>query len=75
MLLFAAWAAGFCSQPNSKNERLQGATDLAMERQAGAAVVVEVNTGEILAAHGLDLAAQRLERPGSTLKPFAVVST
>ncbi len=45
-----------------------------MEGRVGALVVADVGTGEILAAHELGLAARRLERPGSTLKPFVLMA-
>jgi cell division protein FtsI/penicillin-binding protein 2 len=44
-----------------------------MKRQSGALVVVDVASGEVLAAHRLDLAARTLARPGSTLKPFVLM--
>ncbi|MGB2641846.1 MAG: penicillin-binding transpeptidase domain-containing protein [Candidatus Acidiferrum sp.] len=56
------------------NEGLQGSVERAMEGQAGAVIVARVRSGEILAVHGLDLAAQRLERPGSTVKPFVLMA-
>ncbi|HKV24643.1 MAG TPA: penicillin-binding transpeptidase domain-containing protein [Candidatus Acidoferrum sp.] len=44
-----------------------------MKGRAGAMVVVEVETGNIVAANGFELAAHRLERPGSTVKPFVLM--
>jgi penicillin-binding protein 2 len=44
-----------------------------MAGRVGAAVVADVATGEILAAHELELAAHRLARPGSTVKPFVLM--
>ncbi len=74
MLLFAALAAAASPPSLSRNDKLQQAADHAMEGRAGAAVVVDVITGEILGAHELDLAARRLERPGSALKPFVLMA-
>lgn len=45
-----------------------------MEGRAGAAVVTDVESGEILASWGLEVAAQRMERPGSAVKPFVLMA-
>jgi len=45
-----------------------------METRIGATVVADVATGQILAAAALDLAAHRLARPGSTVKPFVLMA-
>lgn len=74
MLLFAAVAPALCAQGISNNDRLQRATDRAMEKRIGAMVVADVATGQILAAAALDLAAHRLARPGSTVKPFVLMA-
>jgi cell division protein FtsI/penicillin-binding protein 2 len=74
MFLFTALVPALCAQGISKNEKLQRATDHAMEGKAGATVVADVVTGEVLAAEGLDLAAHRLARPGSTVKPFVLMA-
>jgi penicillin-binding protein 2 len=42
--------------------------------QGGAIVIEDVNSGAVLAARGLDIAAHRLDRPGSTLKPFVLMA-
>jgi cell division protein FtsI/penicillin-binding protein 2 len=41
---------------------------------ATAIVVVDVESSRIIAARGLDLAAHRLETPGSSVKPFVLMS-
>ncbi len=74
MFLFAALVPALCAQGISKNEKLQRAADQAMEGRAGAVVVAEVSSGEILASLGMDLAAHRLARPGSTVKPFVLMA-
>ena len=74
MLAFATVAPALCAQGISNNERLQRATDRAMEKRIGAMVVADVATGQILAAAALDLAAHRLARPGSTVKPFVLMA-
>jgi cell division protein FtsI/penicillin-binding protein 2 len=74
MLAFAILAPALCAQGISNNETLQRATDRAMETRIGAMVVADVATGQILAAAALDLAAHRLARPGSTVKPFVLMA-
>lgn len=74
MLLSVALAVAVFPQDNLKSSNLQRVTDLAMNGRAGAAVVAEVKTGELLAAHNLDFAARNLERPGSTVKPFVLMA-
>lgn len=74
MLAFATLAPALCPQGISNKEALQRATDRAMETRIGAMVVADVATGQILAAAALDLAAHRLARPGSTVKPFVLVA-
>jgi membrane carboxypeptidase/penicillin-binding protein len=41
---------------------------------ATAIVVVDVESGKIIAARGMDLAAHRLETPGSSVKPFVLMT-
>jgi cell division protein FtsI/penicillin-binding protein 2 len=55
-------------------QKLQRAADKTMAGRAGALVVVDVGSGSVLAAHGLDVAAHRVQRPGSTLKPFVLMA-
>jgi cell division protein FtsI/penicillin-binding protein 2 len=74
MLAFATLAPALCAQGISYNETLQRATDRAMEKRIGAMVVADAATGQILAAAALDLAAHRLARPGSTVKPFVLMA-
>jgi cell division protein FtsI/penicillin-binding protein 2 len=74
MFLAAALAItpAVCAPAPPPDAALQQAADRAMAGRAGALVVMDVTTGGILAAHDLDAAEQRLERPGSTLKPFVL---
>jgi len=44
-----------------------------MGRHRGAAVVLDVHTGRILAAYHLDVAARRVAHPGSSIKPFTLL--
>ena len=73
-LLLAATLALLHGQNIPKHGYLQKAVELAMKGRAGAAVVADVTTGEILAAQGMETAAHRLARPGSTVKPFVLMA-
>lgn len=53
---------------------LQQAVSDAMARRQGAAVVLDVETGNILASYRMDVAARRLATPGSTMKPFTLLA-
>lgn len=44
-----------------------------MAGREGAVVVLDVSSGKILAAHNLQLAAQRVTAPGSAAKPFVLL--
>ncbi len=52
---------------------LQTEINRLMTSRAGAAVVLDVASGKILAQWRLNVAAQRLEQPGSTVKPFVLM--
>jgi cell division protein FtsI/penicillin-binding protein 2 len=74
-LLLFVFPAGVLPELNTaKKEELRVAVERAMEGRAGAAVVADVLTGEILAAHEIDLAAHLVARPGSTVKPFVLMA-
>src|SRR5262245_52657271 len=75
-ILFALFlGAGFsAAQDHPKPATLQNAADRAMAGRAGALVVADVATGSLLASHNLDVAAGRLARPGSTVKPFVLAA-
>ena len=45
-----------------------------MAGKRGAAVVIDVATGKVLAAYHLDVAAQRVTLPGSTIKTFTLLA-
>jgi cell division protein FtsI/penicillin-binding protein 2 len=54
---------------------LQRAMDRVMSGRAGTAVALDVDSGRILARYRIDVAARRLARPGSTVKPFALLAS
>jgi penicillin-binding protein 2 len=45
-----------------------------MAGRRGAAVVVDVQSGHVLAAYHLDVAARRVVHPGSSIKPFTLLA-
>jgi penicillin-binding protein 2 len=45
-----------------------------MAASRGAAVVVDVESGHVLAAYRLDVAARRVAHPGSSIKPFTLLA-
>jgi penicillin-binding protein 2 len=53
---------------------LQQTVDSIMGNRTGAAVVLDVASGRILAHYHLKVAAQRLAAPGSTVKPFTLLA-
>jgi cell division protein FtsI/penicillin-binding protein 2 len=65
--------ATLSSAQESKHSTLQPAIDHLMAGKHGAVVVISAGTGKILAQSHLDVAAQRLAQPGSTLKPFVLM--
>lgn len=67
-------AGPFLASSTEDKSAIQRAVDRASESQAGAIVVADVESGEIIASHGLELAARGLARPGSTLKPFVLMA-
>lgn len=45
-----------------------------MRSRSGTAIVLEVRSGQVLAAYHPDVAARRLARPGSAFKPFTLLA-
>ncbi len=81
MLLAVATAgqhgqAHFADSP-SVDRALAAEMQLAIEHESPAPtaiVVVDVESGKIIAARGMDLAAHRLATPGSSVKPFVLMT-
>src|SRR5579872_5032323 len=61
------------AQQKSLKARLDVEIASLMKGRLGAVVVLDVASGKILAQWHLDVAAQRLEQPGSTVKPFVLM--
>ena len=53
---------------------LQQALDASMGNASGAALVLSVSSGQLLASYRLDVATLRLAAPGSTIKPFTLLA-
>src|SRR5262249_50421036 len=45
-----------------------------MNHRQGAAVALDVETGQVVASYRMDVAARRLAAPGSTVKPFTLMA-
>src|SRR6266581_8164046 len=73
-LLATVLAFPLCPDESSLTSKLQREVDRAMGKLPGAFVVIDVTSRTILAAHRMDLASLRLEAPGSTLKPFLLMT-
>ena len=59
------------------NRELAANLQLAVDHESPAPtamVIVDVESGKILAAHGTEVAAHRVETPGSTVKPFVLMA-
>jgi stage II sporulation protein D len=60
--------------PRLCNAQLQQVVDQALKNSSGTIVVIDVASGKILAEKNPDVAVRELVRPGSTLKPFVLVT-
>ena len=56
------------------SSELQQAVTRAMSEKRGAAVVIEVATGKLVASYQLDVAARRVALPGSSIKTFTLLA-
>jgi len=71
-LIVAAVSLNAAAQP--VDITLQSALTRAMGTQRGAAIVLDVHSGRILASSHLDVAARRVAAPGSSIKPFTLLA-
>lgn len=55
-------------------EDLQSAMNRVMKGRAGTAVALDMDSGRIVAKYNLEVAARRLARPGSVIKPFTLLA-
>lgn len=56
------------------DSKLQRAVAETMAGQRGTAVVLDVHSGRVLAAYHVNVAARRVARPGSSIKPFTLLA-
>ncbi len=71
-LIYVAAATLVSAQP--RNSVLHKALSQTMAGQRGAAVVLDVQTGGVLATYHADVAARRAVHPGSSIKPFTLLA-
>jgi len=62
------------ARPAQRNPALQRAAERSLAARRGTVVVVDVPSGKILAARGLETARKKITSPGSTLKPFVLMA-
>jgi cell division protein FtsI/penicillin-binding protein 2 len=81
MAIFGLLVCSLAAQTETKSAEkdprasvLQKAVRSGMAGKAGAAVVLDVESGKIMAQHGMDTAARRVATPGSTVKPFVLMA-
>lgn len=60
------------TQPGERAASFQATVGQVMAGRSGTAVVVDVESGRVLASYRIEIAAQRLVLPGSTVKPFTL---
>jgi cell division protein FtsI/penicillin-binding protein 2 len=68
------WGSARAQTGATGNAPLQQVVTHAMAGRRGAAVVIDVATGKILAAYHLEVAARRLALPGSSIKTFTLLT-
>lgn len=72
LILALGWPPQGSGQSGTAS-RLQTEMAHVMAGRPGAVVALDVATGKLLVQWNITVAAQRLERPGSTVKPFVLV--
>ena len=63
-----------CASAQPVSDTLEIATSRAMAGRSGTAVVLDVHSGQLLAAYHLEVAARRVVHPGSSIKPFTLMA-
>lgn len=72
MLAFVAATTPTTAQPG--NSALQSTVARAMAGHRGTAVILDVHSGQLLAAYHLEVAARRVAYPGSSIKTFTLMA-
>jgi cell division protein FtsI/penicillin-binding protein 2 len=70
----ACLAATISATAQPANSTLQNAVTRAMAGRRGAAVVLALRSGRVMAAYHLDVAARRVAHPGSSIKAFTLMA-
>jgi len=70
-IFLAVSAAGY---GQAGDPTLQRTTTATMAGRRGAAAIVDVHSGRLLAAYHADVAARRMAHPGSSIKPFTLLA-
>ncbi len=73
-VIFVCVVASHAVAGESGISTLQTAIARAMAGRRGAAIVIAVQSGHVLAAYHLDVAARRVVHPGSSIKPFTLLA-
>jgi cell division protein FtsI/penicillin-binding protein 2 len=73
MLIIAGASVLPCAAQRTSQDRVQDALDAAMRPHRGTAVLLDLRSDKIIAAHDMGMAAQRLATPGSTVKTFVLL--
>lgn len=68
-ILWCVIISSYAAQSHSSLER---SVDRAFAEQQGAAVVLRVHDGRVLAAHNVPVLTRRIATPGSAIKPFVL---
>lgn len=71
-LALVCCGGGRLAWTQTASTKLQDAVAHAMAGQRGTAVLADVQSGRVLAAYHLEVAARRLAYPGSSIKPFTL---
>src|SRR5215472_8163554 len=74
LLLYALLLGRLFLPPEAETGSLQRSFDDSMIHRQGAAVALDVETGQVLASYRMDVAARRLAAPGSAIKPFTLMA-
>src|SRR3954464_9866202 len=73
MLIVAGASTLACAAQRAPQDRMQDALDATMRSHRGTAVLLDLRSNKIIAAHDLSIATQRLATPGSTVKSFVLL--
>ncbi|MGC2109411.1 MAG: penicillin-binding transpeptidase domain-containing protein [Candidatus Korobacteraceae bacterium] len=70
----ACFAASISAPAQPVSHKLQNAVTQAMGGRRGTAMVLDVHSGQVVAAYHLEVAARRVAHPGSSIKTFTLMA-